>query len=111
MNLENMDLEQMVDNGIDVGEHISLDDILDNVVEDDSSNESDFVLNEAQATKVIKGLVNDSTITDEFWEEKVQHIRDDLCFQLEQYGCVDVKELADFHGSAVYQMVKKYLCC
>ena len=104
-----MDLEQMIDNGIQTGEHISLDDILDNVVVDDSFNESGHVLNEAQATKVIKGLVNDPTITDDYWEEKVQHIRDDLCFQLDQYGYVDVKELVDFHGSAVYQMVKKYL--
>ena len=86
-----------------------MDDILDNAVEDDSADESNLVLNEAQATKVIKGLVNDPTITDDYWEEKVQHIRDDLCFQLDQYGCVDVKELADFHGSAIYKMVEKYL--
>lgn len=109
MNLENMDLEQMIDNGIQIGEYISLDDILDNIGEDNSLNESELVLNESQATKVIRGLVNDPTITDDYWEEKVQHIRDDLCFQLEQYGCVDIKELADFHGPAVYQMVKKYL--
>lgn len=104
-----MDLEQMIDNGIETGEHISMDDILDNVVEEDSVDESVFVLNEVQANKVITGLVNDPSITDDYWEEKVQHIRDDLCFQLEQYGCVDVKEIADFHGSAVYQMVEKYL--
>ena len=107
--MKNMDLEQMIDNGIKIGEHISLDDILDNVVEEGSLNESELILNEAQATKVIRGLVNDPTITDDYWEEKVQHIRDDLCFQLEQHGCVDVKELADFHGDAVYQMVDKYL--
>lgn len=107
--MKDMDLEQMIDNGIETGEHISMDDILDNVIEEDSVDESVFVLNEVQANKVITGLVNDPTITDEYWEEKVQHIRDDLCFQLEQYGCVDVKELADFHGSAVYQMVEKYL--
>ena len=104
-----MDLEQMIDNGIETGEYISMDDILDNVVEEDSVDGSVFVLNEVQANKVITGLVNDPTITDDYWEEKVQHIRDDLCFQLEQYGCVDVKEIADFHGSAVYQIVKKYL--
>ena len=107
--MKDMDLEQMIDNGIETGEHISMDDILDNVVEEDSVDESVFVLNEVQANKVITGLVNDPTITDDYWEEKVQHIRDDLCFQLEQYGCVDVKEIADFHGSAVYQIVKKYL--
>ena len=107
--MKDMDLEQMIDNGIETGEHISMDDILDNVVEEDSVDESVFVLNEVQANKVITGLVNDPSITDDYWEEKVQHIRDDLCFQLEQYGCVDVKELADFHGSAVYQMVEKYL--
>ena len=65
MKFENMDLEQLIDNELNVGEHISMDDILDNAVEDDSSNESNLVLNEAQATKVITGLVNDPTITDE----------------------------------------------
>ena len=109
MKLENMDLEQLIDNDVNVREHISMDDILDNAVNDDSENESCFVLNADQANKVITGLVNDPTITDDYWEEKVQHIRDDLCFQLEQYGCVDVEELADFHSSAVYQMVEKYL--
>ena len=109
MKLENMDLEQLIDNEVNVGEHISMDDILDNVVDDDSSDETELVLNDDQANQVIKGLVNDPTITDEFWDEKVQHIRDDLCFQLEQYGCVDLKEIADFHGAAVYQMVEKYL--
>ena len=109
MNLENMDLEQMIDNGIDVGEHISLDDILDNMSAGNHSKEPQFILNAAQVKKVVKGMVEDPTISDDYWEEKVQHIRDDLCFQLEQYGCVDVKELADFHGSAVYQMVEKYL--
>lgn len=109
MNLKNMDLEQMIDNGIQTGEHISLDDIFDNIVEADSSDETNLVLNEAQATKVIRGLVNDSSISDDFWEEKVQHIRDDLCFHLDQYGCVNIKEIADFHGHMVYEMVKKYL--
>ena len=109
MKLENMDLEQMIDNGIQTGEHISLDDILDNIVEADSPNKTNLVLNEAQATKVIRGLVNDSSISDDFWESKVQHIRDDFCFNLEQYGVVDVKEIADFHGPIVYQMVEKYL--
>ena len=108
--MKDMDLEQMIDNGIETGEYISMDDILDNVVEEDSVDGSDeWVLDESHANKVIIGLINDPTITDEYWEEKLQHIRDDLCFQLEQYGCVDVKELADFHGSAVYQMVGKYL--
>ena len=107
--MRNMDLEQMIDNGICIGEHISLDDILDNIVEADSSNERNLVLNEAQAAKVIRGLVDDSSISDDFWESKVQHIRDDLCFNLEQYGVVDVKEIADFHGPIVYQMVEKYL--
>lgn len=109
MKLENMDLEQMIDNGIQTGEHISLDDILDNIVEADSPNKTNLVLNESQATKVIRGLVDDSSISDDFWESKVQHIRDDLCFNLEQYGVVDVVELAEFHGPIVYQMVEKYL--
>ena len=109
MKYEDMDLEQTIDNGIDVGEHISLDDIFDNILEGDSPNESKLVLNEDQAAQVIKGMVKDPTITDDYWEEKVQHIRDDLCFHLNEYGCVDVKEIADFHGSAVYRMIKKYL--
>lgn len=109
MKFENNDLEQLIDNEVNIGENISMDDILDNVVEDDSTDETEFVLNADQAKQVITGLVNDPTITDDYWEEKVQHILDDLCFQLEQYGSVDVKEIADFHGSAVYQMVEKYL--
>lgn len=84
MKFENMDLEQLIDNKVNVGEHISMDDILDNVVEEKSSDETYFVLNEAQGDKVITGLINDSSISDDYWEEKVQHIRDDLCFQLEQ---------------------------
>ena len=44
MKLENMDLEQMIDNGIQTGEHISLDDILDNIVEADSPNKTNLVL-------------------------------------------------------------------
>ena len=104
-----MDLEQILDNGIQTGEHISLDDILDNIVDEDSANEPQLVLNEAQTTKVIRGMVNDSSISDDFWEAKGQHIRDDFCFNLEQYGVVDVKEIADFHGPIVYQMVEKYL--
>ena len=107
--MKDMDLEKMIDNGVTIGRHISLDDILDKIVEDDSLDENELVLNEDQATQVITGLINDPTITDEFWDEKVQHIRDDLCFQLEQYGCIDVKEIADFHGSAVYIMIEKYL--
>lgn len=109
MKFENMDLEQLIDNGVNVGEHVSMDDILDNVVEEESADGSCFVLNEAEGNKVIAGLINDSSISEDYWEEKVQHIRDDLCFQLEQYGCIDVKEIADFHGSAVYSMVEKYL--
>ena len=107
--MRDMDLEQMIDNEIEIGEHISLDDILDNIIEEDASDESGLVLNESQARKVIQGMIEDPTITDDYWEEKVQHIRDDLCFHLSQYGCVDVKELADFHGFAVYKMVEKYL--
>ena len=109
MKLKDMDLEQMIDNEVNIGEHISVDDILDNIVEGNSLNESGLVLNEDQAAQVIKGMVEDPTITDDYWEEKVQHIRDDLCFHLNEYGCVDVKEIADFHGSAVYRMIKKYL--
>ena len=107
--MKDMDLEQMIDNEIEIGEHISLDDILDNMSTGNHSKEPLLILNAAQVKKVVKGMVNDSTITDDKWKEKVQHIRDDLCFQLEQYGCVDVKEIADFHGSAVYRMVEKYL--
>lgn len=94
---------------VNIDEHISEDNILDNAVECDSINESGLVLNEDEAAQVIRKMVEDPTITDDYWEEKVQHIRDDLCFYLNEYGCVDVKEIADFHGSAVYRMIKKYL--
>ena len=104
-----MDLEQMIDNGVKIGEHISLDDILDNVVECDSAFESSFVLNENQANQVIKGMANDPTITDDYWEEKAQHIWDDICYQLHKYGSVDIDEVAAFHGHCVYEIIKKYL--
>ena len=106
MNLENLTIEKAIDNELNIGESICMDDIIDNI-EVDGADE--WVLDEAQANQVITSLVNDPTITDDYWEEKVQHIRDDLCFQLEQYGCIDVNEIADFHGSAVYSMVEKYL--
>ena len=106
MKLENLTVEKAIDNELNIGSSICMDDIIDNVEEVESD---EWVLDESHENKVIIGLVNDPTITDDYWEEKVQHIRDDLCFQLEQYGCVDVKEIADFHGDAVYQMVEKYL--
>lgn len=109
MKLENMDLEQMIDNEIEIGEHISLDDILDNMSTGNHSKEPQLILDEAQVKKVVKGMVNDPTITDDYWEEKVQGIIYDFCYYLSEYGCVDVDELAYYHGSAVYQMVKKYL--
>ena len=109
MKFENMDLEQIIDNEIDIGEHISLDDIIDNVSTGNHSKEPQLVLNEAQVKKVVHGMISDPTITDDYWEEKVQHIRDDFLFHLSEYGCVDVEELAYFHGHCVYEMVKKYL--
>lgn len=109
MKLENMDLEQLIDNGIDIGDHISLDDIIDNMATGNHSKEPQLILNESQVNKVVQGMINDPTITDDYWEENVQHIRDDFLFHLDEYGSVDVDELAYFHGSAVYQIVKKYL--
>ena len=109
MKLEDMDLEQMIDNEIDIGDHISLDDIIDNVMNGNHSKEPQLVLNESQVKKVIQGMISDPTITDDCWEKKVQHIRDDFCFHLREYGCVDIEELAYFHGRIVYEMVKKYL--
>lgn len=106
MKLENLTIEKAIDNELSIGSSVCMDDIIDNLESDESD---EWVLDESQANKIIMGLVNDPTITDEYWEEKVQHIRDDLCFQLEQYGCIDVKEIADFHGSAIYSMVEKYL--
>ena len=109
MKPENMDLEQMIDNEIEIGEHISLDDILDNMATGSHSKEPQLILDEAQVKKVVKGMIEDPTITDDYWEEKVQHIRDDFLFHLSEYGSVDVDELAYFHGHCVYEMVKKYL--
>ena len=109
MKPEDMDLEQMIDNEIEIGKHISLDDILDNMATGNHSKEPQLILNEAEVKRVVKGMVNDPTITDDYWEEKVQHIRDDFCYHLGEYGCVDVDELAYYHGYCVYEMVKKYL--
>ena len=78
-------------------------------VEEKSLNETHFILDKTEGDKVITGLINDSSISDDYWEKKGQHIRDDLCFQLERYGCIDVKDIADFHGPIVYLMVEKYL--
>ena len=109
MKFENMDLEQLIDNDVNVGEHISMDDILDNVTEEDLADESGLILNEVESNKVVKGLANDRSISNEYWDKKVQHIWDDLCYQLNQYGSINVDEVADFHGIVVYSMVKKYL--
>ena len=106
MKIEHLTLEKAIDNELNIGSSICMDDIIDNV---ESVESDDWVLDEVQATKVIRGMMEDPTITDDYFEEKVQHIRDDFCYHLDQYGCVDVKEIADFHGSAVYQMVEKYL--
>ena len=107
--MKDMDLEQMIDNGIETGEHISMDDILDNVVEENSADKSGLVLNEVEGDKVVKGLANDRSISDEYWDRKVQHIWDDLCYQLNQYGSINVDEVAAFHGIVVYSMINKYL--
>lgn len=109
MKYEDMNLEQMIDNEIDIGDHISLDDIIDNVSTGNHSKEPQLVLNESQVKKVVQGMISDPTITDDYFEEKLQHIRDDFLFHLSEYGCVDVEELAYFHGRIVYEMVKKYL--
>lgn len=77
-------------------------------IEEESLNET-YILDEIEGDRVITGLINDSSISDDYWEKKGQHIRDDLCFQLERYGCIDVKDIADFHGPIVYLMVEKYL--
>ena len=95
MNLENLTIEKAIDNELNIGESICMDDIIDNV-EVDGADE--WVLDEAQANQVITSLVNDLTITDDYWEEKVQHIRDDLCFQLEQYGCTNIHLDGFFHS-------------
>lgn len=66
-------------------------------------------LTKEQGNKVVIGLVNDPTITDDYWEEKVQHIRDDLCFHIRKYDCVKIDKLVDFHGDCIYEIIKKYL--
>ena len=109
MKFENMNLEQLIDNEVNVGEHISMDDILDNVVEENSADKSGLVLNEVEGDKVVKGLANDRSISEEYWDRKVQHIWDDLCYQLNQYGSINVDEVAAFHGIVVYSMINKYL--
>lgn len=68
-----------------------------------------MILNKEESKKVIKKLVNDPTITDDYWEEVVQHIRDDLCYYLDKDGEIDVDKIAKFHGPFVYEIVKRYL--
>lgn len=107
--MKEIDLEQLIDNEIEIGDKISLDDIIDNMSTGNHSKEPQLILDEAQVNKVVQGMVNDPTITDDYFEEKVQHIRDDFLFHLREYGSADVDELAYYHGHCVYEMVKKYL--
>ena len=54
-------------------------------------------LNNEQCIRFISKLVGDESITDDDWEERYQHLRDDLCGYIN--GTVVLEELHRFHYS------------
>ena len=106
MKLENLTIEKAIDNELNIGSSICMDDIIDNLESDESDT---LVLCESEADKFIQGLINDESISDEEFECVYQHIRDDVCYQCNQYGEVDMEEIARFHGDVVFDLCKKYL--
>jgi hypothetical protein len=106
MNLEDLTLEKAIDNELNIGDRIFMDDIIDNI-EDNEFN--DLIINETEATEFIQKLINDTAISDDEFECKYQHIRDDVAYQLREFGEVDLDEIAEFHGPVVYDLYTKYL--
>ena len=92
MKFENLTIEKAIDNELNIGSSICMDDIIDNL-------EDNFV----------KGLINDRSISDDEFECKYQHIRDDVIYQRDQYGEVDMAEIARFHGQILFDLCKRYL--
>ena len=66
-------------------------------------------LTKEQGNVVVNGLVNDPTITDYYFEEILEHIRDDFCFHIRKYGYVNVDDLVEFHGYFVKEIIDRYL--
>ena len=58
----------------------------------------------------ISKLVNDMSISDDLWERKYQHVRDDLCGVSE--GEFDFAEIAELHRKIhninVWSLAKRY---
>lgn len=106
MKFENLTIEKAIDNELNIGSSICMDDVIDNLEIDESD---DWILSEPEADKFVQGLINDRSISDKEFECKYQHIRDDVCYQQEQYGEVDMAEIARFHGDVVFDLCKKYL--
>ncbi len=106
MKLENLTIEKAIDNEMNIGSSICMDDIIDNLESDEFDT---LVLCESEADKFIQGLINDGSISDDEFECVYQHIRDDVCYHRNQYGEVDMEEIARFHGQIVFDLCKRYL--
>ena len=106
MKLENLTIEKAIDNELNIGYSICMDDIIDNLEIGESDN---WVLTESEADNFVKGLINDRSISDDEFECKYQHIRDDVVYQRDHYGEVDMAEIARFHGQIVFDLCKRYL--
>lgn len=106
MKFENLTIEKAIDNELNIGSSICMDDVIDNL---EIGDFDDWILSEPEADKFVQGLINDRSISDDEFECKYQHIRDDVCYQQEQYGEVDIVEIARFHGEVVFDLCKKYL--
>lgn len=106
MRFEDLTIEKAIDNELNIGTSICMDDVIDNLENDESDT---LVLTESEADKFIQGLINDASISDDAFERVYQHIRDDVAYQRDQYGEVDVEEIAQFHGQIVFDLCKRYL--
>ena len=106
MKFENLTIEKAIDNELNIGSSICMDDIIDNLEIGESDN---WVLTESEADNFVQGLINDRSISDDEFECKYQHIRDDVIYQRDQYGEVDMAEIARFHGQILFDLCKRYL--
>ena len=67
-----------------------------------------MIISKDLANVFIKRMINDEKISDDEWEVKFQHIRDDICMYRDKYGYVDMDKVANFHGNIVYTLAKRY---
>ena len=65
---------------------------------------------ELDIDEFIRKLVNDMSISDDLWERKYQHVRDDLCGVAA--GRLDFAEIAELHRAIhninVWSLAKRY---